>query len=209
MHVDNRARQLKRPYSVYLEGVSSIHTKVRPTCLGTFATAEQAALVYARRTGNRAERIVAGKGRAEGTLKAIHEAAGHTVVCRRCQALVCLQVARRYKRAGAPFAKGDGCFRCSSGSRPGRLRIRQMDMAQAVQLGKRTLVAWPKTNERPRARGKPDSEVGAPCFDKPDSEFGVPCSDSVSPGARGDAGAPLAAKWQSARALAGGGGAGI
>ena len=36
---DNRARQLKRPYSVYLEGVSSIQTKVRPTCLGTYATA--------------------------------------------------------------------------------------------------------------------------------------------------------------------------
>ena len=145
---DNRARQLKRPYSVRLEGVSSIHTKVRPTCLGTFATAEQAALVYARRTGNRAERIVAGKGRAEGTLKAMREAAGYTVVCRRCQALVPLVSARRHKRAGAPFAKGDGCYRCSSNSRPGRLRKRQMDMVQAVQLGKRTLVAWPKTNER-------------------------------------------------------------
>ena len=148
VHFDNRHKRIKHRYSVYLEGASSgLYTKVRSTLLGTFATAEQAALVYARRTDNRTERIIADIGRAEGSLKALAEANGHTVVCLCCQALVDLQVARRGKRAGAPFAMGDGCFRCSSNSRPGRLRKRQTNMAQAVQLGNRTLVAWPKTSE--------------------------------------------------------------
>ena len=151
VHFDNRVQKGKRlryPYSVYLEGTTSgLYEKARSTFLGTFATAEQAALVYARRTDNRAERIIADVGRAEGSRKALAEALGHTVVCRRCQGLVNLQCARRGKRAGALFAVGDGCFRCSSSSRPGRLRKRQTDMAQAVQLGTRTLVAWPKTSE--------------------------------------------------------------
>lgn len=163
VHFDNRDKNLKYRYSVYLEGATSgLYTKVRPTFLGSFATAEQAALVYARRTDNRTERIIADIGRAEGTLKALAEASSHTVVCRRCQALVDLQVARRGKRAGAPFAMGDGCFRCSSNSRPGRLRKRQTSMAQAVQLGKRTLVAWPKTSEsRVAVQALPPEEAAA------------------------------------------------
>ena len=150
LHFDNRAQSVKRPYSVYLEAdtTSGIYKKARPqTLLGTFATAEQAALVYARRTDNRAERIIADIGRAEGSRKALAEANGHTVVCRRCQGLVDLQCARRGKRAGALFAMGDGCYRCSPCCRPGRLRRNQTNMAQAVQLGKRKLVAWPKTSE--------------------------------------------------------------
>ena len=150
VHFDNRAQSVKRPYSVYLEAdtTSGMYKKARPqTLLGTFATAEQAALVYARRTDNRAERIIADVGRAEGSRKALAEAKGHTVVCRRCQGLVDLQCARRGKRAGALFAMGDGCYRCSPCCRPGRLRRNQTNMAQAVQLGKRKLVAWPKTSE--------------------------------------------------------------
>ena len=52
---------------------------------------------------------------------------------RRCQGLVDLQCARRGKRAGALFAMGDGCYRCSPCCRPGRLRRNQTNMAQAVE----------------------------------------------------------------------------
>ena len=145
VHFDNRVQSVKRPYSVYLEGTPS--GSYKKTLLGTFATAEQAALVYARRTDNRTERIIADIGRAEGTRNALAEAKSHTVVCRRCQGLVDLQCARRGKRAGALFAMGDGCYRCSSCCRPGRLRKNQTNMAQAVQLGTRKLVAWPKSSE--------------------------------------------------------------
>mmetsp|Transcript_10166 Transcript_10166/g.25344 ORF Transcript_10166/g.25344 Transcript_10166/m.25344 type:complete len:201 (+) Transcript_10166:296-898(+) len=113
---------------------------------------------------------------------------------------------------GQAEKKADGCGAGGAARKTHARRVAKDERTPSGRAGfaaRRSGRSGPRSIGRPRARGKPDSEVGAPCFDRPDSEFGVPCSDSVSPGARGDAGAPLAAKWQSARALAGGGGAGI
>ena len=91
-------------------------------------------------------------GRARGTTLALAAAQGHTLVCMRagCSALVHLQSARRQARdAGrASLIIGDGCASasCTRGRlQPGRFAQRQMDMAEALRDGSRTLVLWPAT----------------------------------------------------------------
>ena len=135
---DSRAKSAKRPYAAYMPG-----NKGSGQCVGTFATAEEAALARSRRTGDSVERVVR-PGRAYGSV-----CLTHTMVCRACGALVNVNEAvRTAKAAGrSDFVVGEGC-----GSRTcTRSKIRhtsrhvatQVKKANGLLQGTYRLITWP------------------------------------------------------------------
>ena len=91
-------------------------------------------------------------GSAPGTLQALANALGNTVLCVSpdCGALVHLNAARRAARASGRsiFMPGDGCANRSctrTHAQPARYARRQAHMASALLGGRRTLVMWPPT----------------------------------------------------------------
>ena len=116
--------------------------------LGSYATAEEAALAYARHVGNTVERTCAQLGHHERSHKNITER--FTVVCNRvaCGALVDLTraiIAARRRADGKNFAPGDGCASqgCAKHYNAKRFGETQARMAKALLEGNRTLIAWP------------------------------------------------------------------
>ena len=137
---DGRAGKSK-PYAAYGQ-------PNRRGFLGSYATAEEAALAYARHVGNTVERLCAQLGHDERTLKGLSERL--TVVCNRvaCGALVDLSratIAARRRADGKNFAPGDGCANqgCAKRYHPKKFGDTQARMAKALLEGNRTLIAWP------------------------------------------------------------------
>jgi len=127
--------------------------KAKGTYIGSYATAEEAALVLARRVGNTAERCVS-LGQHAKSRDAIVSAQGFTLVCQNagCCTLVDLWVAKREacERQQANYALGDGCGACARRKpgctkwfKPDRWRNFQIKMATCLLEGKRRLIAWP------------------------------------------------------------------
>jgi len=147
--VDHRGKAF--PYAVYT-GQSGA-SKGKGAFLGSYATAEEAALVYARYVGNTEERCVTA-GQHERSRDAIASAQGFTLVCRRhgCGTLVDLWRAKieAGDRQHATYALDDGCGACAR-HKPGcskhfklqRWQDGQVKMARALLEGKRRLIAWP------------------------------------------------------------------
>jgi hypothetical protein len=134
-------REKNYPYAAYGQ-------PKRKGFLGSYATAEEAALAYARHVGNTVERTCAKRGaNHEGLLERF------TMVCRQvgCGALVDLtraEIARRRRGGDANYVPGDGCGRprCKhegSGVNPQRFIDSQVRKAEAVLEGTRTLITWP------------------------------------------------------------------
>ena len=136
---DNRGKN--KPYSAY-------SGQGKGTCLGSFVTAEEAALAVARHHGNTTERCEY-RGHARATRDALSAAHGLTVICRRegCGALVDLCSAKGAARGRESFAVGDGCGARSCTRNkdfaPGRFREAQCKMAQGLLDGRRRLMSWP------------------------------------------------------------------
>ena len=107
---DGRAKKSKR-YAAYGQ-------PGRKGFLGSYATAEEAALVYARHVGNTVQRTCAQLGHNENSHKAFTDNKSFTVVCNRiaCGALVDVTratigalVEARRRADGKNYAPGDGC----------------------------------------------------------------------------------------------------
>ena len=152
--MDKRKDAGALPYAVYKPG-----GKKKGNFLGCFATAEEAALCYARSIGNTAARVVH-QGCAEGTRRALREAHGRTFQCAQCGALVdfirasAAAMARGRMecaagssgRIGVEFEPGDGCSNpasCSSRSRRRDFVKSQAKMAEALRDGQRQLIRQP------------------------------------------------------------------
>lgn len=128
--------------------------------LGSFATAEEAALAYARHTGNTVARE-AKCGRTGNALAA--ESHSRLLVCQTpsCDALVDLSSATRLAHGNGriTYAQGDGCTCCSNGGGYTRsslkVKQRQIKFADALLDGTKTLVEWPSSCARVRHGGEP------------------------------------------------------
>lgn len=137
---DGRAGKSK-PYAAYGQ-------PNRRGFIGSYATAEEAALAYARHVGNTVERTCTPRGHSETIREALAER--FTVVCNQdgCDALVDLHKATsaaRRRADGKNYAPGDGCANqgCASHHNATRFRETQTRMANALLEGGRKLIAWP------------------------------------------------------------------
>ena len=112
-------------------------------CVGTFATAEEAALARSRRTGDSVERVVR-PGRACGSF-----VLKNTMVCRACGALVNVtQAVTSAKAAGrSDFVVGDGCGSrtCTRSNHwhASRHVATQVKKANGLLQGTYRLITWP------------------------------------------------------------------
>lgn len=131
--------------------------------LGSYATAEEAALVYARHVGNKVDRCATSQGCSTGTREALEAATARTVVCKEpgCKALVHLASASTaaisQRGRDKSFEPGDGCrsATCATNFDFSQFKGFQTKMASALLSGKRRLVAWP---DCPGHKKKPLSE---------------------------------------------------
>ena len=147
--IDNRLGKTRKPYSAYM--YANPGSKQR--FLGSFATPEQAALVYARHAP---DTPAVRKGYSAGSVAARLEIHTFTLVCERpgCDALVDLRCAKTAaKTAGRiAFVAGDGCGNrlCSrrlKDWRAYRFSVQQLKMAGQLQRGERKLIRWPADKE--------------------------------------------------------------
>ena len=131
-------------YAAYKPG-----RRCKGALLGCFATAEEAALAYARHTDNRTPLVIHGAGHSQGTRDARDRARGYTLVCQSpgCAALVDYVCANRGARGckRMTYAAGDGCAApgCSADFRRSKFVPTQQAMAAALLNGERTLIEWP------------------------------------------------------------------
>lgn len=138
---DARGKHL--PYKAYAGQAA------KGSFLGSFATAEEAALTYARYVGNTEEHCISGQGRLAGSEAARQQARTDTLVCLRrgCAGLVNKMRANAYARAAGreAFEPGDGCAGplCSADYRPARYARNQSECADEIESGKRRLLCWP------------------------------------------------------------------
>ena len=156
-HVAIEGREGKKNrYNVYAG------QKTKGAFLGSYATAEEAALVYARHTGNTSA-YCPPVGPSERALSGIAEAHSLTVVCKRegCGALVDLCTAKRQACANqrATYAVGDGCGgpNCAKGRfNKKQFREKQSAIAKALLEGRRRLLSWPSgpSETGKRSRGQ-------------------------------------------------------
>ena len=141
-----------RPYTSYAPG-----KRCKGSCLGTFATAEEAALVHARHVGNTEPRTCHGPGFSQGSKDAMHQARKDTLVCQSpsCSALVDYLTALRCARklGHANLVPGIGCAGCSKNNRA-KFPVKQNAFATAILQGKRRLIEWP-TRLHPEASAIP------------------------------------------------------
>jgi len=129
--------------------------KTKGSFLGSFASAEEAALAVARHMGNTTERRVQ-VGHAQASRGALAKGRSYTVICRRdgCGALVDLSAAKDAARGRDRFAFGDGCGsqKCSKSHdwRYKRFAAAQRESAQRLLDGRRQLMAWPMSSQKGR-----------------------------------------------------------
>jgi len=154
---DGRGKTSVGRYAAYQSG-----TRCKGSLLGCFATAEEAALAYARHVNNRVPLTVHGRGHSQGALDGLKQGRNTVGVCQMpgCAALVdyisAIKAARRCGRT--TFAAGDGCARCADFRRPGRIQKGQLAMAAALLSGERRLIAWPAAvppKKKSRSRKEP------------------------------------------------------
>jgi len=148
---DGRKSNQGKPYAVYLG------RKTKGSFLGCFATAEEAALVRSRHTGDVVDRVVA-----VGAPSHVSGKRPSTVVCRApsCGALVDLGVASRSATANgrSNYVVGDGCGSptCSKVYRSQWVG-NQIKMADDLLQGRRRLITWPSAMLASSGRSKDTS----------------------------------------------------
>ena len=139
-----------RPFSAYVPGAM----KKPGSCLGCFATAEEAALEVARHMGNTSERVAR-----VGNTTLGKESTSYVAVCKApsCGALVQIVCAIRAARADGrtcSFAVGDGCAKCGDKRNSAKVKDTQIKTAKALLTGERTLITWPSAPGTAARKGK-------------------------------------------------------
>ena len=137
---DPRKKDSKKKYSVY--------SREDGAGVGCFATAEEAALAYARRTGNTAASLP-GRGCSVSSRAALAHTSSVILSCLQCSALVQYAFAKhRAVAAGRDeFEPSDGCASrvCSGNHGPGSFAKGQHSMAAALAQDTRALYHWPSS----------------------------------------------------------------
>lgn len=141
--VTHDARGKNFPYAAYVfDGGKESNWRGR--FIGSYATAEEAALAYARATSNTVERTINPK-----EVLGPKEVHTRTLQCKRCGLLVDWTCAKAFasKRKRKELHVGDGCNGIRCGDRKAtRLQSARSQMKFAEQLlrGERKLLEWPK-----------------------------------------------------------------
>ena len=154
---DKRAKT-NLPYAVYLDQSNLNSTQ---QFIGSFATPEEAALAYARATGNTEERTISGHQICTNKRhKAASIAHRLTLICKRsgCGGLVDWSSAKKAARLANRtwFKDGDGCLnvRCHKHVKGKKQKHKgsQRKYAAALREGTRELMEWPRDVEDKVAR---------------------------------------------------------